>query len=338
MITVEDRQIMDKLKRGEPISLSEKSRLISMASKNGLLEPDTAIDYAALEGKLSHSSSGDGESRGYEGGTDIGGAASAAIGIGMKGIGMAGRSLAPGVKSVATAAKAAAQGKSFNDVAAAFGISAAKEAFGAIGGFPGMVGKMGLGIATSSNPAKAASKTGIGATAGLAFGPFGAIAGNILGGLAYDSYEDGYLGDALDSRKHEMALDDLEDQGLSIDDARESLAMDSDVQSGYTGLRTNPGLYGLLDADPSTFTNPNVSNYGYNPTADNPSFGDIAGDGYNDGGYGDAGGNGTGNNGGGDGNDNDSGAGGGQGSAGDGSGGTGANGGEDGGASDGNDW
>ncbi len=117
----------------------------------------------------------------------------------------------------------------------------------------------------------------VGTVASLFGGPLvGLVAGIVADVFTRDSLADGGLGDWTDSRTHEWARDDLEDQGSSYNESASAVSNDNDLNSGYdVNNRDN------RPDQTNTFSNPNV--YNYDPGADNPSGGfDSVGSGYGD--------------------------------------------------------
>jgi hypothetical protein len=195
---------------------------------------------------------GDNNQRSYEG-AEV--SPADAIGYGRSFAGLSGLSSVPGVGFGIDTAQGMAQGKSLGQAAATAGVKqgvAALSAFGPIG----QAAQLGIGIATSQNPAKTATKAVATALGSLA-GPFGAALGGLLGDLAYASYEDGMIGDAMDSRDDEGMRDRAENSGYSRGQTADAADVDSraddsgfgigaeDSESGY-GI--SPGLSDLDSA------------------------------------------------------------------------------------------
>lgn len=105
------------------------------------------------------------------------------------------------------------------------------------------------------------------ASAGLPFAssvPFSAVpiaAATLTGYLANKSLDEGWMGDAFDSRRNEMDLDALEEQGLSRRAAMRAIADDADIQSSYSSRAGRKAR--------NKFTNPSVAFH--DPRADNPT-------------------------------------------------------------------
>lgn len=103
-------------------------------------------------------------------------------------------------------------------------------------------------------------------------GPLGAkagqIAGKALSNAAFESYDDGAIGDAFNARTNEVARDNLEDSGYSYSESQ-------DATSGSTNARGTGGT-------PSESA---AKEMGRASGLGRQSYG-----GYNDGGYGDSGG------------------------------------------------
>jgi len=172
---------------------------------------------------------GENESEGYEGGTDIGGGLSAAVGIGASGLKMGGVDLGPlgyGVGAI----QDAAEGKSAEDVGLGVVKDVAKDVGGALAG---PIGRGVVGIATAKDPATAAKSFGGsvvgGVLGGVVAGPVGSFVGSKLGSLAasnFDSISDAVRnpaeawGDLSNNRIGETERDILEDAGYSYGESK----------------------------------------------------------------------------------------------------------------------
>jgi hypothetical protein len=185
------------------------------------------------------------------------------------------------------------------------GINAATEGLSrALGGYGGLIGPaMSVGYGAATDGLKGAAKSATrsasqvaGAMLGSALGPLGSLAGSIgasvLGDMASQSFDDGYIGDALGTRAREGARDRAENDGFSVGDTARGFGVDA---GAYGGL--DPGLgssgYGLSPGLSS------MDKYGSYSLDDTESLGAKSYGGYSesggynggDGGYGDRGGN-----------------------------------------------
>ena len=277
----------------------------------GLLDYNTylnRLDNSRIDGK------GDDNARGYEGG-EVGENTGGWSGVAAKSMqAAAGVGGLPG--AAINAAASVADGRSLKDAALGFGVTGLAQS---VGGLPGAAIGLGYGIATSKDKAKAATQATAATVGGIFAGPFGAIAGGMLGAAAYGSYKDGAIGDGLDSRTDEAARDNLEDGGYSYGQSRDATSGEPDAPG--TGGTPTEGAYSEMarasgDSGRGIDSSAGLAGFG---GAERGSEADALGRasglgldaaaGYDDGGYGGGNGNGGGSDGGGTGrgsSDNDS--------------------------------
>lgn len=177
---------------------------------------------------------------------------SEAIGYAKTFSSLAGATSIPGVSYGFDVARDVADGKT---VGQAVSRSTVKQGVNALGmlGLPGQVAQSVIGVTMSENPAKTATRA-VGTALGSLFGPLGSLVGGMLGTAAYDSYNDGMIGDGLDSRSHEGARDRAENAGYSRGQTADGAGVDADRDafggSGYSGIGPGIGTSGY-SLDPS---------------------------------------------------------------------------------------
>lgn len=177
-----------------------------------------------------------------------------------------------------------ASGKSVAETGINAGKKTGQKALGLLGPV-GELANIGIGIASEEDKAKAAAKA-LGSLVGsVSPVPFGAKIGSVLGGLAYDSFDEGYMGDAFGTRDRESARDRAEDRGWSVGQTSDAAAVDADRARstsidpglGSSGYGLNPGLSDIDPYGGYSLGDMAASDFGGN--GDSDSTGGIGSDG-----------------------------------------------------------
>lgn len=188
----------------------------------------------ALDDQRQQDDTSGGEARESGPGGKAGPGTAAAVG---KGVGTAmGAAGVPGGRTASGIAADATQGR-FDP--AKTGINLGIDVASALApGYGGLLGAgVGIGMGAYQGGVQGAVKAGVQTATsmlgGMIGGPFGALIGGYLGSQAVSSYDDGMIGDALDSRRHEALRDYGETQGWDDRTMRENVQeMDREVDRG----------------------------------------------------------------------------------------------------------
>lgn len=266
-ITPNQGIILSKIKAGKEITDAERLQLFSL--KGQYSESDgTAAEHEGAE-----------VSSGTPGKDGLGSTVAAATRDGVNAFGAD----IPGLNGATALAGGLIDGKNAAQVSKDTALGFTSDVLGEMG-LPGEALGFVLNMALSDDPARTATTTTAaltGAVIGSTLSPLGAFigskAGSMLGSAAYGSFNDGLIGDALDSRTGEAARDRAEDMGYSYGDTASAAGVtdsrDSVSGSGYGGL--SPGVgdsgYGLA---PSLGDLDSASSYGNLKEAGENALGD----------------------------------------------------------------